>query len=121
VYRELARQPRDAVVAELPLGPPDFDLRAVYYSTAHWRRLLNGYSGFYPPHYGHLQFALTDVPRHAAFSLDALKAYGATHVIVHEAAYLGAEGPDTTASLRGVGAAERFRDGGDVLLALPRD
>jgi len=41
-----------------------------------------------------------------------------THVIVHEAAYLDAEGRDTTATLRSLGASELFRDAGDVLLAL---
>ena len=48
-----------------------------------------------------------------------LRQLGATHVIVHEGAYLDAEGRDTTASLRAVGAVEVFRDGTDVLLAMP--
>ena len=43
---------------------------------------------------------------------------GATHVIVHEQAYLNAERRDTTAVLRQLGAVEVFRDDGDVLLAL---
>ena len=48
---DLARQ-SGVVLAELPLGQPDFDLRAMFYSTVHQRALLNGYSGFFPPHYG---------------------------------------------------------------------
>ncbi len=58
VYAAVARQPDDAVLAELPLGLPDFDLRAMYYSTFHWRQLVNGYSGFTPAHYGRLVAAL---------------------------------------------------------------
>ena len=38
VYEAVARQPAGAVLAELPLGLPDFDLRAMYYSTFHWRQ-----------------------------------------------------------------------------------
>ena len=121
IYREVASVvPADGVVAELPLGSPDFDLRAVYYSTAHWRRIVNGYSGFVPPHYGRLTSQLSELPRHPDISLQALRETGATHVIVHEGAFLGTEGPDTSAALRQLGGAELFRDGADVLLALPR-
>ena len=48
-----------------------------------------------------------------------LRQLGATHVIVHEAAYLDAEGRDTTTALRRMGATEAFREGPDTLLALP--
>ncbi|MBM3820017.1 MAG: hypothetical protein FJW14_13505 [Acidimicrobiia bacterium] len=119
VYREVARLPEGVVIAELPLGNPDYDLRAMYYSIAHWRPLLNGYSGFFPPHYGQLRAALTEVPRHPDVSLEVLRAGGATHVIVHEAAFLGDEGPATSAAFRTLGASEVFRDAGDVLFALP--
>jgi len=44
---------------------------------------------------------------------------GATHVIVHEAAYLDGEGRETTIALSDLGARELFREAGDVLLALP--
>jgi hypothetical protein len=117
IYREMARQPADAVLVELPLGPPDFDLRAMYYSTVHWRPLVNGYSGFFPPYYGRLTAALSDIPRHPDASLEAIGASGATHVLVHEGAYHGTEGQATVEVLRGAGAVEVFRDGSDVLLA----
>lgn len=119
VYRQVAQQAPDGVLAELPLGYPDFDLRAMYYSTVHRRPVLNGYSGYFPRHYGQLLSALSDVPRDPALSLEALQASGATHALVHEAAYLGAEGPETSAALMRLGGSELFRDGTDVLLALP--
>ena len=118
VYEAMARQPENSVLVELPLGQADYDVRAVYYSTVHWRRIVNGYSGFFPPHYGLLRTALSEVPRHPDVSIEALHASGATHVIVHEGAYLEAEGEATSATLRTGGAVELFRDGSDVLLRL---
>lgn len=119
VYKAFERQAPNGVLAELPLGEFDFDLRAVYYSTVHWRPVLNGYSGFYPPHYGRLALALSDVPRFPVPALDALRTYGATHVIVHEAAFLDGRGANTTRTLLEHGATELYRNGGDVLLLLP--
>ena len=120
VYREMARQPDTSVLVELPLGQPDYDIRAVYYSTVHWRPIVNGYSGFFPPQYGLLTTALSEIPRHADVSLEAIRASGATHAILHEGAYRDGEGEATAAVLRGAGAVELFRQGSDVLLRLPR-
>jgi hypothetical protein len=120
IYKEIARQSRNAVVAELPLGQPDYDLRAVYYSVTHWRPVLNGYSGFFPPHYGQLITALSDVPRHPDVAVDALHAAGATLVVVHENAFVDDIGRNTSAALRKRGAVELFQDGGDVLFDVTR-
>lgn len=119
VYKVFAREAPDAVLAELPLGETDFDLRAVFYSTVHWRRLLNGYSGFFPPHYGRLALALSDVPRFTDAAMDALRRYGTTHVLIHEGAYRDARGTNTSAVLLAQGATELYREGTDVLLRLP--
>jgi hypothetical protein len=115
----VAQLPAAAILAEFPLGYSDFDARAMFYSIGHWRRLLNGYGGFYPPHYGRLAVALSDVPQHPQVAWDALRESGATHAIVHEASYLGTTGPQTTAALIQLGATQLFRDNGDVLLELP--
>jgi len=120
VYREMERQPSGSVLVEFPFGQPDYDLRAMFYSTVHWHALVNGYSGVFPPHYGLLISAFSEMPRHPDVSLDALRMSGATHAIVHEAAYLDTEGTDTSALLRNSGAVEIFRDGSDVLFRLPR-
>ena len=118
LYHAIATLPDTAVLAELPLGQPDFDLRAVYYSTVHWRKIVNGYSGFSPPHYGTLAAALGGIPRRPDTAMDALAALGATHVLVHEGAYLGNEGVETSDVLRRRGAVELDREGSDVLLEL---
>src|SRR5262245_346346 len=118
VYKRLAQE-QGIVLAELPLGQPDYDTRAMFYSLVHHGRLLNGYSGFFPPHYGLLALTLSDVPDHAMSAWDALRGFGASHVIVHEAAWLDDRGPRTTVALIQLGATEIFREGGDVLLRLP--
>jgi hypothetical protein len=120
VYHAVAREPDARVVVELPLGQFDYDLRAMYYSTVHRRPLVNGYSGMFPPHYPRLATALADIPRHPEVSLEALRGSGATHVILHEGAYLGTDGAAVAAVLRGGGAVELFRDGSDVLFRLHR-
>ena len=117
VYQALARE-RNVVLAELPLGQSDYDVRAMFYSIVHHGRLLNGYSGFFPPHYGQLALALSDVPGHSGAAWDALRASGASHVLVHEGAWLNEQGRNTTAALRHLGATEVFREGTDVLLTL---
>lgn len=119
VYQAVSRLPSAVVLADLPLGQTDYDVRAMYYSIERWRPLLNGYSGFFPVHYGRTIAALSDVARHPDVSLATLRELGATHVIVHEGAYLDNEGRDTTAALGQLGATEVFRDGTDVLVALP--
>jgi hypothetical protein len=45
-------------VVELPLGPIDRDIAALYRSIDHRQPVVNGYSGFFPPHYVVLEIAL---------------------------------------------------------------
>jgi hypothetical protein len=117
VYQTLARTP-NVVLVELPIGQSDYDLRAMFYSMVHHAKLLNGYSGFFPRHYGQLALALSDVPGQPSTAWEVLRASGASHVLVHEAAWRDDQGARTSATLRQLGATEVFRDGGDVLLAL---
>ena len=120
IYNAVAELPPSTVLAELPLGYSDFDQRAMFYSTVHWKPLVNGYSGFAPPHYGRLTAVLSEIPRHADVSLAALKEIGVTHVLLHEAAYVDGEGVATAAVFRESGAVELARAGTDVLLQLSR-
>ena len=119
VYTAVRRLPERAVLVELPLGRPEYDVRAMYYSTMHWRPLINGYSGFYPPDYPTLMFFLSDIPGRPERAWQALRRRGVTHALVHEAAYLEGEGTRISASFRAAGAAEIFSDGSDTLFALP--
>ena len=93
VYRFSAQLPSSAVVIELPLGEPAFDVRYMFYSTTHWKPLVNGYSGGAPREYGLLAESLKDAAERPERAWDALMASGATCAIVHEGFYAGDGGP----------------------------
>lgn len=85
IYREVQALPSDAVLLELPFGDYWYDLRYMFFSATHGRRLVNGYSGFFPPSYLARQRVLTKPlldPERAAPALA-----GASHVIVHRRAW----------------------------------
>ena len=67
-------------IVELPLGDPYPDVAAMYRQMSHHRPLVNGYSGYFPPHYSALRFGLTlrdpDV-------LTQLAAHGITDIVVN--------------------------------------
>jgi hypothetical protein len=86
LYTTLKSAP-DAVIFEWPVTVPwrlydMVDVRYMYRSIAHWRPLLNGYSGYYPSSYIHLLFDMRSFPSTATIS--ELQRRGATVVIVHE-------------------------------------
>ena len=120
VYNRVAALPRDSVVLELPLGQPDWDLRAVYYSTVHWKRIVNGYSGFFPPNYGLIALALGEPERDRALATRALRGSGATHLVVHEAAFSPAEVRQIGAWLAAARARLLTREGTDALYEVAR-
>jgi len=67
VYQWLARQPRDWVVLELPLPARTESIGytegpRLYYSTFHRKRLVNGYSGFFPPVYERIRSLSQEFP-----------------------------------------------------------
>lgn len=119
VYTAVRQLPRHAVLIEFPFGDGEYDRRAMYYSTTHWRPLINGYSGFYPPDYARLTHFLSDLPGRPELARETLRHAGVTHALVHEAGYLKDEGRRVSSWFRESGAAEIFRDGSDVLFALP--
>jgi hypothetical protein len=61
VYEAVAAAPADAVVLELPLGSPAWDVGAVFYPAVHWRGLVNGYSGGFRQRYFATAAALTRI------------------------------------------------------------
>jgi len=87
IYRRLAGV-SDAVVVELPFhGPRSAQFHAHYMlnSTAHWRPLVNGYSGFRPASFYTHAEALQLFPRDPAFEM--MRRIGVTHVFVHRAQF----------------------------------
>jgi hypothetical protein len=55
VYRWLADQEGDFAVLELPSPNHWYDYMYMYYSTFHWKDLVNGHSGYVPPEYRSLR------------------------------------------------------------------
>src|SRR5439155_11138716 len=105
VYRLVRSLPEGTVLAEFPFADPANEIRYVFYSGYHRKPIINGYSGFSPEHYTRLAGALADVPT-SDESWAALVESGATHAIVHEAAYLDRDGREVSAWLRREGAHE---------------
>ena len=120
VYQFVARLPTSAVLIELPLGEPAFDVRYMFYSTRHWRRLVNGYSGGAPQDYGMLTESLKDVDSRPDRAWQSIVQSTATHAIVHEGSYTNDAGRRLSAWLRGRGASDVASFGSDTVLALPR-
>lgn len=71
----------DMVLAEFPMGQDEAEIAYMYFSTTHWARLVNGYSGYLPEPYIILRRELEGFPR--GDTLARLKRQGATHVTVN--------------------------------------
>jgi hypothetical protein len=86
VYAALAGQP-EAVLLELPLtsAVPAREPVYMYFSTFHWHRLVNGYSGFTPRWYPELLTRMARFPDEE--TMEDLRRRGVDYVIVHGAFY----------------------------------
>jgi len=72
------------VLAEFPFG--DSEIAYMYFSTYHWARLLDGYSGSVPYHHVWLSTTLEAFPSPSTLAL--LRQEGATHLTVNCAFYI---------------------------------
>jgi hypothetical protein len=84
IYKLLANEPGKVVLAEMPFYPPHAVFENAEYvlnSTAHWRPLMNGYSGFMPQSYRDYAETFWFFPREHA--IQAMRRAGVTHVMVH--------------------------------------
>jgi hypothetical protein len=108
IYREIAREPGRVVVAEVPFwtragifqnGP--YELA----STAYWRPLMNGYSGYTPESYDRYAEAFWLFPADSAIA--AMRDAGVTHVVVHTSRFSDDENRQIVA-LEGRGVLEQL-------------
>jgi hypothetical protein len=84
VYSLLAQEPGPVVLAEVPFYPAQAVFENGPYvlnSTAHWRPLMNGYSGYIPGTYREYAATFWYFPREHA--IQAMRRAGVTHVMVH--------------------------------------
>jgi len=78
------------VLLELPLPDKPDDVwkeaERVYFSSFHWKKMVNGYSGYFPPLYDFLyQKGLKGFPSES--TLDLVQRLRVTHIIIHFDAY----------------------------------
>ena len=100
VYELLAAEPR-VVLAEVPFYPRRAAFENAEYvlsSTAHWRPLMNGYSGYTPATYSAYADVFWYFPRD--YAIQAMRRAGVTHVMVHPERF-GTEANSVVAQLAG--------------------
>jgi hypothetical protein len=83
VYRWFEGRP-PSVLAELP-AEPDFESRYTYFSTFHWQRIINGYSGAAPMSHEQFKLAMQTFPDDAAVRF--LRERGVDYIVLHEEFY----------------------------------
>jgi hypothetical protein len=82
IYHRIAEVPDVRAVLHLPIPDHPFDAHYMYFSIAHWRPIVNGYSGYEPPVYVEVKRRVKDELFEAS-TLDYLQQLGVTHVAVH--------------------------------------
>ena len=89
VYKWLANETDNSAIIEMPTGyfTQDgnnfwYDARYLYYSTYHWKYLVNGYSGFLPDTYFDVLRDLQTFPSNESFNI--LQATGVKYIIIHK-------------------------------------
>jgi len=132
VYKWLASQPNDFVIAEFPQLPslswlPEekrleedpLGFRYMYYSTYHWKKLVNGRSGFIPPTSAHITEALMRFPSRETVNM--LRYLGVKYVLLHTDSYKWEDNFNAAEYARQVGGfvpeVERF--GADIVYEVP--
>jgi hypothetical protein len=118
IYQAVETLPRDAVLTEFPFGPVEDDARYMYFSTRHWRRLTNGYSGAFPASYQRRSSLLAEPWKDPEKAWAELLASGATHAIVHEWAFAGGRGADVSGWLQRHGAREIAMNQADIIFGI---
>jgi hypothetical protein len=92
VYRLIADEPGHVVVVDVPFWTRDAVFENASYelgSTANWRPLMNGYSGYTPETYDRYVGAFWRFPADAAIA--AMRSAGVTHIVVHSSRFSDAE------------------------------
>jgi len=100
IYTDLRNLPAQCIVIELPLAETSLDQSSLYmyYSIHHWRRLVNGTSGFYPPGYIILSEAMEYFPSER--TIDLLNNLGVDYILVHTGLYQKRDGTSVIENLK---------------------
>ena len=118
LYRTVRDAPGKVVLIEFPFADLAYEIMATYYAGLHRRPLVNGYSGFFPEDYLRRATFLTHIPFDLDAATRAVQSSGATHALVHEAAFPRGRGHEVTDWLVSTGATITGTFGADKLLTL---
>jgi hypothetical protein len=118
IYKTIRDHDQPLVLLEFPFGSPAWDLHAVFYAGYHRQQLINGYSGFFPESNQELGRMFNMRLRDPQAAWRALLESGATHVLVHEAAFPEERQKEITSWLLASGAREILVDGTDRLFTV---
>ncbi len=119
VYRLLASLPDPVIVAELPFADLWYSTRYLYFSTVHWKPLVNGFTSFYPPSFLERVQWLVNPVNTPDRAWQALVSAGTTHVVVHTGAWDPAYAEQIQEWLIGHGARAHGRYDGAAVYQLP--
>lgn len=84
----LRDQPDIRALLHLPMHKSEAayrEMNYVYWSMFHWKKMVNGYSGFFPPDYESLKERMLQFP--SKETLDELKHLGVNYVVFHPNQY----------------------------------
>ena len=90
----------------------------MFYSTLHWRRLVNGYSGGAPAQYSLWAERFKDVLDRSQPAWQAVVESRATHIVVHEGSYLEGGGQQISEWVRAHGGRELAVFGSDRVFSV---
>jgi hypothetical protein len=114
VYDWLANQ-APSVSLELPMMGPDaqnqLDISKQYFTTFHWQKTPDGYSGFNPPGRGEIAYEMQFFPNARTISL--MQALGVRYLLVH-GGELGLENPPVQDQIRQIPVLKHIDDFSDV-------
>lgn len=117
IYQQVDSLRPGAILVEFPFGDSWYELRYMFFAATHRRRLLNGYSGIFPPSYLARQRILarpTLDPERAAAAISV-----ATHIVVHRQAWKDDTGALIGAWLETLGARLIADSTGAALYEMP--
>jgi len=103
IYSYVRTLPSDTALIELPLPqfPPDRGREALpmYYSIFHRKRLVNGYSGYFPPAYTIIYESMEDFPSDQTFRL--LRDLEVDFILVHTQGFRAKKGQQIHTLIQG--------------------
>ncbi|MDD2890887.1 MAG: hypothetical protein PHE49_09675 [bacterium] len=90
VYKWLGEQKGDFPIVELPMsiGSQLYDTEYMYYSTYHWKKLANGYSGYFPFQYAGLRARMNKFPLDNLIKV--LRQRKIKYIIIHKTEFVDA-------------------------------